>query len=402
MKTLHKLKLILCIIAGFLIVLNSCKKVDNFKQPVSKSENLDLKKAQAYAKERMKQIGGTPIVIPVHKKMDVGWGDSKTNITKLPTNSGVTCTNYDLPDYVNFIQYQRTYVCDVNNGAGGYFIQWEYELSWSKVVVTDNGNSQTQGFIEILNNSTNTIDFSLTIGDVIITDLGPDPVYSPNHKYSVKFGMSIPNEKNVVATRYINGDILTTYTVKLGANFATSCPDSYSLWILPASWYGFTGNTGLSPCDRNDLPIFFPPYIFGNQDRIGICGYDPQYNCTNFGGSFIKTDLQEVQYSLDAGVTWHVFPNVFSGGSTNNYILQYGFIRQSDFAESVVLTPGTYTVILRFRNWKYLNGIPNPLNILPNMANGDCRSPYNPTLPSQNLIDYSSWAYEIWPDIVIL
>lgn len=385
----------------FLLAIYSCKKADNFKKPIAKSENLDLIKAQAYVKDKIKQIGGTPLIFPVHKKMEVGWGDSKNNITKIPINSGTYCTNYDLPDYVNFIQYQRTYLCSVNNWAGGYFIQWEYELSWSKVVINDNGNVKTQGFIEILNNQTNAIDLTLTIDDVIITDLGPDPVYSPNHKYSIKFGTSIPNSNYVVATQYINGDILTTYTVKLGANFATSCPDSYALWILPASWYGFTGNTGLHPCDRTDYPIFLPPYIFGNQDRIGIAGYDPLYNCTNFGGSFIKTDLQEVQYSIDSGASWHLFPNVMSGMPTNNYILQYGFIRQSDFAESVILTPGTYTVMLRFRNWKYLNGIPNPLDVIPNIANGDCHSPDNQTLQSPYLIEYSSWAYQVWPYIDI-
>ncbi|MBX2935332.1 MAG: hypothetical protein KF825_13895 [Ferruginibacter sp.] len=401
MKTLHKLKLIIFILAGFCMVLNSCKKADNFKKPNTKNENLDLIKAHAYVKDKMKQIGGTPLIFPVHKKMEVGWGDSKNNISKIPINSGTYCTNYDLPDYVNFIQYQRIYVCDANNGAGGYFIQWEYELSWSKVVINDNGNVKTQGFIEILNNQTNTIDLTLTIDDAIITDLGPDPVYSPNHRYSIKFRMLKSSSHDGLATHFINGDITTTYTVKLGATFATSCPDSYALWILPASWFGFTGNTGLHPCDRTDYPIFLPPYIFGNQDRIGIVGYDPQFNCSNFGGSFIETDLQEVQYSLDAGLTWNLFPNVLGGGSTNNYILQFGYIRQFDFAESVVLSPGTYTVILRFRNWKYSNGIPNPLTTIPSLANGDCRSPENSSLPYQNQIEYSAWAYEVWPDIDI-
>ena len=137
-----------------------------------------------------------------------------------------------------------------------------------------------------------------------------------------------------------------------------------------------------------------------NQDKIGIGGYDPFYACSQYGGSFLRPDLQQVEYSYDNGANWFAFSNDLGGVPQGNPILQYGYIRYSDFAESdpTDIGPGTYNIILRFRNWKYAS-IPSPLTVP--SSSTDCHSAGNTSLPSGQQ-DYATYAYEYWPGIVIL
>ncbi|MCY7292288.1 MAG: hypothetical protein LH615_08910 [Ferruginibacter sp.] len=402
MKTLtsHKYITAIIAIAVFALVFNGCKKAD-LKADTNTTGQSDLERAKANTKKRIEEMGGVPQVFTVHKKMITTWAD-KNGVPMDPkvTINSAGCTNYDLPDYTELVQYQRIYNCS----EPGYFIQFEYNVSWSKNIVPLNFNSiATEGFIWIQDDATGTLNYYYTAdkNDVTITDLGVDPNNSFNHIYNVKFDYGKANHSgNAIPTGQINGDINGTYTVKLGATFASDCPDSYGLNILPAHYFGFTSATGENPCERNDYPLFQAPSIFANQDRIGIAGYDPLSTCSQFGGSFVRTDLQQVEYSINGGTSFSPFPNVLGGGSTTNFILQYGYLRYNDFAESPVIASGTYTVILRFRNWKYSSGIPNPLNTIPAIANGDCTSPSysnDPGYPTGP----ASWAYEYWPGVVI-
>jgi len=397
MKTLtsHKYITAIIAIAVFALVFNGCKKAD-LKADTNTTGSSDLERAKAHAQKVSKEWGGLPQVFPVQQKMDVYWGDKNgaPMDPKVVTNSA-GCTNFDIPDYTTLLQYQRIYRCF--SPGPGYFIQWEYNVSWNKAVVATNASSlSTEGYIYIYDDNGDVFeeDYSVTGGDVTIADLGVDPNNSSNHIYNVKFNYSTP-----IPTAYINGNGITTYTVRLGATFASDCPDFYAIYITPVSSFGFTGNTGLNPCDRNDRPIFIPSTIFGGQDRIGIAGYDPLFNCSVFGGSFIATDLQQVEYSINGGANWAKFVADLGGVPQGNPILQNGYIRSFDFAESIQLTPGTYTVILRFKNWKY-NSIPSPLTIPSDPP--DCHSAGNPSLSSPAEIAYAEWAYEYLPGIVIL
>ena len=405
MKTLTSLKYITAIIAiaVFAVIFNGCKKAD-LKADTNTTGQSDLERAKANTKKRIEEMGGVPQVFTVHKKMITTWAD-KNGVPMDPkvTINSAGCTNYDLPTSTDLVQYQRIYNCN----EPGYFIQFEYNVSWSKAVVATNAASiSTEGFIWIQDDATGSLNYYYTASgsDVTITDLGLiDPNFPSNHVYNVKFNYGKANHSgNAIPTGQINGDINGTYTVKIGATFASDCPDSYGLYILPAHYFGFTSATGENPCNRNDYPIFQDPSIFGLHNKIGIAGYDPLFICSQFGGSFIRTDLQQVEYSVNGGANFVPFPHVLGGGSTTNPILPDGYLRYLDFAESdsTVLGPGTYDVILRFRNWKY-NSVPSPLTIptettgLPNTA---CKSAGNdPTTPSS----YSTWAYEYWPGVVI-
>lgn len=397
MKTITKIKHLAAILAFAICItiFNGCKKAD-LKADTNTTGASDLEKAKAYVQQKSKEWGGLPQVFPVQQKMDVYWGD-KNGVPmdpKVVINS-LGCTNFDIPDYTTLLQYQRIYLCF--SPGPGYLIHWEYNVSWNKAVVPTNTNSiSTEGYIYIYDDNGDVFeeDYSVIGSDVVIADLGVDPNNSSNHIYNVKFNYSTP-----IPTDYINGDGITTYTVRLGATLASDCPDFYALWITPVSAFGFTGNTGLNPCDRNDKPIFIPSTIFGGQDRIGISGYDPTFSCSVFGGSFIATDLQEVEYSINGGASWAKFVNDLGGVPQGNPILDDGYIRSFDFAESVQLLTGTYTVILRFKNWKN-NSVPSPLTIPTDPP--DCHSAGNPSLPTAPERAYAEWAYEYWPGIVIL
>lgn len=301
MKTRSFLKILIGVISIFVftLILKSCKKTDDLKPAFNTTAMSDLERAKANVKNRIEKLGGLPQVFPVHKNMVTTWAD-KNGVPKDPKitiNYGL-CTNYDLPDYTTLLQYQRIYNCDHKNSQAnpGYFIQFEYNVSWSHVIVATNSQSiSTEGLIRIVEDGggSTVATYYATGSDVTINDLGVDPNNSSNHVYNVKFDYSYANHSGTpIPTAYINGDISGTYTVKLAATFASDCPDDYALWILPASAFGFTGNTGEHPCDRNDYPVFQDPSIFGSDDKIGISGYDAGYACTEFGGSFVRTDLQ--------------------------------------------------------------------------------------------------------------
>jgi hypothetical protein len=405
MKTITKIKQLTTILVVLIciIIFTGCKKTD-FKSGTNTTETSNLESAKAYVQKRITEMGGVPMVFPVNKKMDFYRAD-KNGVPKDPkvTTNSFGCTNYDYPDYVDFVQYQRIYDCGANSGNGGYYLQWEYNVSWSKQVVKDNGITITQGWIEIVNDFTSSTDLTLGVQNVTITDLGVGS-YPPNHVYNVKFNFDKTSTHDGIDDYFVNGTFLTNYTIKLSATFATDCPDDISLWSVPATAYGFTGNNGMSPCDRNDYVYFLEPDQFANKDRIGIAGYDGYSLCSGFGGSFVRTDLQQVQYSLDAGATWDDFINEYNGVPMGNPILADGYIELNDFAESDVLTPGNYTVIIRFRNWKYTGSVPSPLvvpTITTGLPNSACKSPDNQSLPTAPERAYSEWAYEIWPLIKI-
>jgi hypothetical protein len=383
-----------------LVVFQGCKKIDNNLQDKDTAQ-ATYDRIKASVQEQIAKRGGVAQVFPVHKKMITAWGDKNGNLIdpKLNPGSFGGCTNYDLPDYTDLIQYQRIYNCD----EPGYFMQFEFNVSWSHVIVNNNGSALTSGSIRIYADYapySQVFSADLSGSDATITDLGVDPNNSLNHIYNVKFDYSFASYGGgspslAIPRAYLDGDLSGTYTVRLGASFASSCPDFYSIFTVPASAYGFTGNTAVSPCDRNDQPGFVYPSAFGlGVHKIGVSNQDPMNIC----GAFTEPDLQEVQYSLNGGVTWNLFPNFISGYPTSNPILQYGFIRYNDFAESVSIASGHYDVIIRFRNWKY-SSIPSPLTI-PDPLNGDCQSPDNTNDPASPN-GYSSWAYMYYFNLAI-
>ncbi|MBX2934977.1 MAG: hypothetical protein KF825_12100 [Ferruginibacter sp.] len=416
MKTnnIKNLARIIFTIVLLMIFSYSCKKSDLKSDKVNETDAAIIKKAKQEIAEKMK-TEGIHQVFPRKQKIETQWVDeNKKPVTKdLMQNSNFTSAcNYDLPDYCTLIQYTRTFHCDNSSNSGSFYtLQFEYELSWNNNIITDVSGSTTEGLIEIYEDATNKLVQSISLdvpgSDVKIQLVGPDPNHTGYYIWRVKF-ITGDYSNDKVPSSYINGDVVYgTYTIKLSANFVTDCKTSpYSLWLLPVTMYGFTGDNAFDPCKRND-EVGLNWNLGGSfTNRLVVIGFDPVVSlpCGGYGGLTIKPDLFQVQYSIDGGLSWNYFKNDVTASNTLG-IYNYDptsnscFIRQDDFARSEPLTQGvTYDVILRYRNWKYSGSIPNSWPIpTPSTA---CFSIGDPLSQSTNTPNESNYAYKYIPGVV--
>ena len=404
MKTITSFKIIFSIIAfaAFLLVLDSCKKIDT-RQNISTDDAAAIAKIKQDVARQMEKVGGIPQIFPVNQKVETRWIDKNRNFVtreQILNNNFTSACDYYLPISCNLLQYSRVYRC-AGSGAGGpgYFLQFEYELSWNtNIVPTDPYSNYTTGYIRVVSDATSsvvhTLDLDATNSTVQITEVGADPNNSGYYIFKVVF-----TTPNPVYDGYINGDINGTYTIKVGAQFVTDCNsggDPYSLWIVPVTAFGYTSASGNDPCKRNEKAWFGWNAGGSYANRLTITGYDatsPPPSC-GYGSTFVRPDLQQVQYSLDGGANWSDFINDVTAAN-NLGIYTTAYIRKDDIARSALLTQGvTYNVIIRFRNWKYVGTNPSgwPLPD-PNTPNFDC---FNNGDGSST---YSSYAYEYWPGV---
>ena len=405
MKTLtsHKYITAIIAIAVFALIFNGCKKAD-LKAPTTNNDNgMSIAQIKENVAKQMAKEGGIPQIFTRNQKTTTKWVDQFRNpVTKeqMLANNFTSQCNYDLPALCNLVQYARVYRCASNTlGAAGYFLQFEYELSWNNNVVKTFAGNYTAGYADIVDNASGSIVQSLTMdatnSDVQIVEIGPDPnpSFPNNYIFRVKF-VTTDFNTHLVPESYINSG---NYAVNFSALFVTDCKTGgspYSLWSVPVTSYGFTGASGNDPCKRNDKAwVATAPAA---SSIMYVTGYSAGGTLTcGFSGSFVATDLQEVQYNVDGGA----WTNMDNYTATSTWQI-YGsaFIRGSDFGRTVTLPSGTnHLVGLRYRNWKYINT--SPWNI-PTLAAGDCQSPRNLSLPTFTLPsqqEYSTWAYQYWP-----
>ncbi len=396
MKTTTPFKIILSIIvfATFLLVSDSCKKAD-IKANEAKAIN---EKTMAYIKanvaSQIAKEGGIPQIFTRKQPAMTQWVDkNRRPVTKeqLQNNSFTSQCNYDLPSYCDLVQYARVYRCaSTSHGGAGYFLQFEYEISWNNnIIKEDGGGNKTTGYADIVDGSNNVVvplTFDYTNSDVEIVEIGPDPnPYFPNNYiFRIKF-VTTDFNAHLVSDTYINSG---SYAVKFSAMFVTDCSsggDPYSLWVLPVTTYGFTGASGDDPCDRHDKSWVVPP---SGGNILYAHGYNPGFVTCGYGGSFVAPDLQEIQYNIDGG-TWLDMDNYTA---TSLPIFGSPFVRASDVSQTSTLPSGNHLIGVRYRNWKYSSSSPWQIPSLP----GDCRSPENTSLPGGQQ-DYSTWAYAYFP-----
>ncbi len=390
---------LLIIISGFILVLNSCKK-DDLKAPTPTTDDeMSIAQIKENVAKQIAREGGIPQIFTRNQKVSTQWVDQFRNpVTKeqMLANNFTSQCNYDLPAFCNLVQYSRVYRCASGTlGAAGYFLQFEYELSWNNNVVKTFAANYTTGFADIVDNASGSIVQSLTLNstnsDVQIVEIGPDPntSFPNNYIFRVKF-VTTDFITHLVPESYINSG---NYAVKFSALFVTDCKTGgapYSLWTFPVTAYGFTGSSGNDPCKRNDKA--WVPSGPAASSIWYATGYSAGGLATcSFSGSFVATDLQQVQYNIDGG-TW---TNMDNYTATGLGIANTAFVRGSDFCRTATLPSGSHLVGIRYRNWKYINT--SPWNI-PNTTN-DCRSYANTSLPTTPVDqqEYSTWAYQYWP-----
>jgi hypothetical protein len=397
MKTIIKIRLVtaLVAVAAFILILDGCKKAD-LKADAS-NVNIDIAAEKAKVANLIAKEGGIPQIFTRSQPATTFWADENRNAVskeQMQNNNFTSVCNYDLPAFCNLVQYARVYRCaSTVYGAAGYFLQFEFEMSWNNNVkhLDYGGTNRTTGFADIIDAGGTTLQslsFDNTNSDVQIVEVGPDPnpSFPNNYIFRVKF-VTTDFNTHWLPESYIN---TSGNSVNFSAMFVTDCKTggpAYSLWTNPVTAYGFTGDSGNDPCKRNDKAwVTTPPSSGGT---MFVSGYNPGAVTCGYGGSFVAPDLQEVQYKIDAG-GWQ---NVVNGTAAGLGIVNSAFLRGGDFAQVTGFPSGTpHMVIVRYRNWKY--GTTTPWNI-PSIPN-DCRSYANTSLPS-SYQDYSTWAYQYWP-----
>jgi len=401
MKTLtsHKYITAIIAIAVFALVFNGCKKAD-LKAPttISTDDATAIAKIKADVAKQMKAEGGIPQIFVRNQKVTTQWVDQFRNpvtVQQMQATNFTSVCNYDLPAYCNLIQYSRVFQCAGSGlGGPGYLLQFEFEVSWNNNII----NKNTLGNIEIYDPS-NTYVSAITLdaaSEVFIEDAGADPVNSGNEIFRVKF-VSVDYTNDLIAAYMVNGDF-GTYTFKLSAQFGTDCSSGgspYSLWALPTTTYGFSNASANDPCERNEKAWYGVGGSGSYANRISITGYDaasPSACSGSYGSPFVRPDLQEVQYSTDGGATFSDFRNDITVANTLD-IYNSKFIRKDDIARSAALS-GTYNVVIRYKNWKYI-GTTNTNWEIPIRAN-DCFSIGNPASQagSPPFENDSNYAYE--------
>ena len=415
MKILTSLKQITAFIAiAFIaLVFNGCKKADlKAETQISTDNVIAIAKIKEDVARQMKVEGGIPQIFTTKKAATTMWVDKDgkpVTVQQMQANNFVSACNYDLPEYCNLVQYSRVFQCAGSGlGGPGYLLQFEYEISQNNNIIAAAKGGQTTGYATIVEDGTGTIAQTVSLDingtEVHITDIGmsSNPSFPNNHIFRVKF-TTVDYVNDLVPTYYLNGNIVT-YTTKVGATFVTDCISGggpYALLVLPISTFGFTGNLGNDPCERNEKAWYGVGGSGSYTNRISITGYEAISLSCGYGSPFIRPDLQEVEYSLNGGASWNPFINDITAGSTLG-IYATSFIRKDDIARSAVLTTGTYDVVLRYKNWKYINTTPTTNWPQPTAAN-DCFSIGDPASQSTTppTTNFSNFAYEYRGVLVI-
>jgi len=387
MKTLtsHKYITAIIAIAVFALVFNGCKKAD-LKAPTTNNDNgMSIAQIKENVAKQIAKEGGIPQIFTRKQAATTMWVDqNRKPVTRnqMQNNNFSSQCNYDLPAFCNLVQYARVYACADGTHSSGYYLQFEFELSWNNNVIPYNAGlgQRTAGFVDIVDGSSNIVQsltFDNTNSDVQIVEIGSDPNISGNYIFRVKF-VTTQFNTHVVSDTYINSG---SYDVKFSALFVSDCAtggDPYSLWTNPVTSYGFTGASGDDPCERNDKAwVTTGPSSGGT---MIVAGYNGGLTFTcGYGGSFVAPDLQQVQYNIDGG-GWTDMDNYTANSGWQ--IFGSAFMRGSDFSVTGTLPTGSHLLGLRYRNWKYIGS-----------------SPMNTSLPTTPVDQqfYSTWAYSYWP-----
>jgi hypothetical protein len=326
-----------------IVTFNSCRKVDNLAE-LSKSDAASMEKAKQNIKTQIDQLGGIPEKVEVNQRMQMAYADMDGNIlNSLPANTGnslVSACVGDLPDYLDLGYYYRLYTCGI-----GYKIKFSWTISWSNNVVLQNpfnAANRTRGTIRV-SVTGNPNAYVNTTTDVQIFDSGTDPNNPANNIFVVHM-----TSTTLVPVAVVNAP---GATLRLGAFFASDCPtlDNYSVVPMSVSGFGFVSPLNNNPCNRNDKAWHQPQYI---NPVIEIAGYDPLGTCPSYDPASAPS-MQEVQYSLDNGLSYVPYTN-YSYGSP---LINTSYVLRWEFARSETIAPGTYNLKIRYRNIKYFSNV---------------------------------------------
>lgn len=365
-----------------------CKKngTDNY----SAKENDDIVKLiKSELQKNIKEQGGTPLIIPLNIPVQTYLSDEKNNPVTYSSYGVAAPCNFTTPAYCNLLQYARTYDCTATGTTdGGYYLQFTYRLSWDNSIYT----RASQGYLKIYDAATN----ALVVNDTIIhfniqvLNLGTDPANSGNNIYEVTF-----RDPKLIASGYINGG--TSYSVYTSALFGTTCSNGTNYFASSAAVTSssFTGASGNDPCKRNEK-TWFSNISSTQSGYIAVYTSDQNNTCSAYNTTFIPPDVQEAEYSTDGGATFNGFHNIYAGNFNNTKFLKSAALH---IAESAYITPGTYNVVIRYKNWKYTSSQPTyPIPVAVGSGANACTVYGNQSAGNYNT---SGYTYDYFPNLVI-
>lgn len=329
-------------IAFVVFCFNACKKNESSKPLV---DDPVLEKVKQNIQKQIEADGGIPVATLINQKLPVTLVDMDGNPvpkSKLQSMRLLSTCASDIPDFVDLTQYIRVYNCGSTTSST---IQFEFKVSWNNTIVNTspfNSSLTTRGRVRITFNNSVVNDVFTT--NAKITDLGTDTQFPGNNIYAVKFTCTGLNDIYLTSNQYV---------IRLAARFVSDCSslDQYSLALSDPAGYGITPGAGSEPCNRVDKVYIQLPGTLGPK-KIGVAGVNMLGN-TCYGTLPVAPDLSEVQYSLDGGSTWINTLQNYLASPTSLGIYNSRFIREFDLCRSNDLASGTYTIIIRYKNWKY-------------------------------------------------
>jgi hypothetical protein len=303
MKTIIKLRFILSIIiiAAFMLVLKSCKKVDSNANNNTGAAKADLIKA---IKEKYGDVSAG-IVYNINKPASeyfykdangqpvslYGAGNNKpggANGPNSPTSCTYDCSNAPKASLLTItytLDYaERFYICE-SGDKSNVNVKWTVSVPFAIYNIVA-GNQVSAGYVQFTDPSNATTTFTAPYTDMTITYIGVTPGCSTNSTYEVTYKVT-----NVPNSNFASGT-----TIAAAIDLANDC-SLVGHWVSSGYISAPTfSQDGYLPCNRIDKVFINPPSIraLGNGSISLTCTHP---------SNFIYVDYHQLEYRQVNGST---------------------------------------------------------------------------------------------------
>ncbi|OQP47437.1 hypothetical protein A4H97_08050 [Niastella yeongjuensis] len=358
MRLLSTVGLSALLLTGILFTLHSCNKNP---QTIEKHEDDNAALKAEFEKK------GHEFTVRVNQKLETFYSNESgqrlsTEVLRQRSAraSGRTTSIISACDFMNEpVATFNTYGVSVNC-AQNFVLTWNYTISTNNNLVSVNTATgvKTKGTVKITNSSGTTL-YSASKDAYSIIDIGAD-VSNPGYElYSVTFTSDPIDIFNFGGSN----------TIKLGGTVVTDCDDVESILIAVQSF----NLNGINSVYNNPLLRIDAAWVT-QVNPIRIFGEDPAGFCL----PYVYPSMQQVQYSIDGGVTWigesanstlryWQSPPVSWTTPVKNFINAHlGFVDPvGALLLQIDLPAGSYNVLIRYRNIVYNGTLASYGNIWP-------------------------------------
>jgi|GEM_PF-6876061 len=286
MRLLSTVGLSALVLTSIILTLHSCNKNP---QTASRQEDNDERLKAAFAQK------SHSFTVPVNQKIEAVYVDAKgQRISTETLRQRSAGAHSRIASIISACDYSNTPLSNIGtygisvNCAQDFTITWNYTISTNNNLVLVNStvpSAVSKGSVRVTNSSGSTI-FSETNSTATLIDIGADNTNPGYELYTVTF-----TSHPIAISNFSSSN-----SIRLGGVVVTDCADVEPISI---SLQGFTlsGTNGAAtnPCYRVDAT--YPARVTA---PFRIWGEDPAGFCTPYA----YPSMQEVQYSIDGGITW--------------------------------------------------------------------------------------------------